>query len=273
MINLEFLEFLEYLGGYTSNIPIWGISLVLSYLLVLIFSLEKAVRKGIPREDIFNVVSISFIFGLISARIMYLYIMQENLDFLNIFNWKAIFYQGELSVVGGYLGGLLSGWMYLQGFNAMYRFKISWLRFFDTFLPIIVIGMIFGYLGIFSITFNKGALSTAEYPWLIMSGDNYVHPWALYVTIGYLILFIIISRLYNKLYSTTISGYITTYFVIGVSLIHFITDFWRTTNLQYSGSRINGLTISQLIFLFIIFITILVSLFIKTKSSHTKQIL
>jgi len=270
MINLEFSKFLEPLGEYIFNIPIWPVSLILSYILVLIFSLEKATRKDLPREDILNVASIVFIFGTISARIVYLYIMQEDLDLLNIFSWRAIFYEAELSVVGGYLGGLLAGLLYLQGFNALYRFQISWLKFFDTFLPIVSIGMMFGYLGLFSITINQGAISNAEYPWLIMYGDNYVHPWALYVSIGYLLLFIIISRLYNKFYSSTISGYITAYFVIGVSLVHFITDFWRTTDLQYSGLRIGGLTISQLIFVFIIFITTLVLAFVRTKYSRAK---
>lgn len=267
MLNLESINFLS---EYNFNLPIWGILLLFSYSLVLILSLEKATRKGLSTGDIFNLVNIVSISSIIGARMVYLATVQIDIDWVNIFSWGEIFYEGKLNIVGGYLGAIVSAWFYLQGFDVIKRSKMSWLRFYDTFLPIASIGMIFGYIGTFFITVNKGAISTSIYPWLIIMGDNYVHPWALYVALGYLILFIIMSILYSKSYIFRIPGFLTAFFIIGVSIIHFITDFWQIADLQYGISKINGLTLTQLVSLLIFIITIFYLLFIKIKSSHTK---
>jgi phosphatidylglycerol:prolipoprotein diacylglycerol transferase len=267
MLNFQFLEFLS---EYNFNLPVWGIIFLFAYSLVLILSLEKATRKGVSSNDIFNLVSIVAISSVIGARMVYLAILQTDLDWGNVFSWGEIFYEGKLSIVGGYLGALVSGWFYLQGFDAIKRSGMSWLRFFDTFLPIALVGMIFGYIGTFFVTVNKGLVSTVPYPWLVILGDDYVHPWALYVALGYLILFSIISILYNKYYSFRRSGYITAYLLLGISLIHFITDFWKTQDLQYSLSKINEFTLTQVVALLIILITSLGLILIKTKYKSTK---
>jgi len=264
MLNLQFLE---YLSEYTINLPIWGLSFLVSYVLILIFSLEKAARKGVPVKDIFNLVSIITVFAILGARIFYLTILQVDLNWSTIFNWSEIFYYGKLNIIGGYLGGLVSGWFYLQGFDAIKRSGMSWLRFLDTFLPIIPIGMIFGYIVILPITIDKGAVSTAEYPWLLLVGDTYVHPWALYISFGYIILFIIIAFLYDKFYDFRRSGYLTSFFIVGVSSIHFIVDFWHTTDLQYSILRFNGVTITQIAAIFIMIVATIFLLLIEKLSS------
>ena len=267
MLNFQFLEFLS---EYNFNLPIWGISFLFAYSLVLILSLEKATRKGVPTKDIFNLVNIVAISSIIGARMVYLAILQTDLDWENVFSWGEIFYEGKLSIVGGYLGSLVSGWFYLQGFDAIKRSGMSWLRFCDTFLPIVSIGMIFGYIGTFFVTVNKGSVATMPYPWLIMVGDDYVHPWALYIALGYLILFVLTSILYHQYYIFRKPGYLTGFFLIGISLIHFITDFWQVKDLQYELSNINGFTLTQVVSLLIILIASLGLIFINTKSSHTK---
>jgi phosphatidylglycerol:prolipoprotein diacylglycerol transferase len=267
MLNLQFLEFLS---EYNLNLPIWGISFLFAYSLVLILSLEKATRKGVPTKDIFNLISIVAISSIIGARIVYLAILQTDLVLENIFSWGEIFYEGKVNIVGGYLGALVSGWFYLQGFDTIKKSKMSWLRFCDTFLPIVSIGMIFGYIGIFFSSVSKGVVSLEYHPWLIIWGDNYIHPWALYVALGYVILFIIISILYNKSYVFRKPGYLTGCFLIGISLIHFITDFWKAQDLQYGTAQINGFTLTQVVSILIILITSLGLIFIKTKSSNTK---
>lgn len=263
MLNLQSLEFLS---EYNLNLPIWGISFLFAYILVLIFALEKATRKGVSRKDIFNLVNIVSICGIVGARVIYLVVFQTNLDWASVFSFSDIFYDGKLSVVGGYLAGFLSGWFYLQGFDVVRRSGMSWLRFFDAFLPIALIGMIFAYIGIFFITVNKGAISSVEYPWSIMFNDNYVHPWALYIALGYLLLFSIISILYDRFDEFRKPGYLTYCCLIGISLIHFITDFWQTTDLKYGLPRISGLTITQLMSLATILIITVGLIFVRTKN-------
>lgn len=267
MPNLEPFRFLDTLNNLT--LPIWLIFLIFSYSIVLILSLEKATRKGIPTKDIFNLVSIVAISSVIGARIMYLVIIQTNINWVNIFSWGEIFYDGKLNIVGGYLGGFLSSLVYLQGFDAIKRSGMSWLRFFDTFLPILSIGMIFGYIGMFFVNINNGIIASTQYPWLVITGEAYVHPWALYVAVGYLLLLIIQAMLYNMSYRFRKSGYMTVLFVLGVSSIHFITDFWKNIDTKEGISIISGLTITQVFSLGIFIMTLIGLIIVKIKNYRT----
>jgi phosphatidylglycerol---prolipoprotein diacylglyceryl transferase len=268
MFNLQFLDFLN---TYDFKLPYLGALFIFVYSLMLIFTLEKASRHGFPKKDIFNLVTIVAISGIIGARISYLYTFSQlNINLMNIVDLRDIFYKGNLSIIGGYLVALIIGCFYLKGFDVLRRAGMSWLKFFDTFLPIVPIGMIFGYLGLFFVTVNKGAISEITYPWVVMSGGNYVHPWALYISFGYLILLIIISILYNKFYNLNKSGYLTLTFVTGVNIIHFIADFWQTTDLKYGLPRIMGLTITQIVALLILLIISSTLVFLRNKSLNNQ---
>lgn len=263
MFNLQFLEFFN---TYDFKLPFLGVLFLFVYSLMLIFTLEKASRHGVSRKDIFNLVTIVAISGIVGGRIVYLYASSQlGMNWLSILDLREIFYKGNLNIVGGYLGGVIFGSFYLQGFDALRKSGMSWLKFFDTFLPIVPIGMIFGYLGLFFVTINKGAVSEITYPWVVMNGGNDVHPLALYISFGYLILLIIISILYNKLYNLKKSGYLTLTFIIGVSFIHFITDFWQTTDLKYGLPRIMGLTITQIVALLVLLIISSTLVFLRNK--------
>lgn len=268
MFNLQFLDFLN---TYDFNLPFLGGLFLFVYSLMLIFTLEKASRHGVSRKDIFNLVGIVTIGGIIGARMSYLYAFpQSDINWMSALDLREIFYKGNLNIIGGYLGGFIIGAFYLKGFDSLKRSGMSWLKFFDTFLPILPIGMIFGYLGLFFVTVNKGAISEVTYPWVVMSGENYVHPWALYISMGYLILLIIISVFYNKIYNLNKPGYLTVIFVVGASLIHFIADFWQTIDLTYGLPRIIGLTITQILSLLILLIISLTLLFIRNKSLNNQ---
>lgn len=241
MLNLQFL------GNYQFNFPIWGASVLFAYTLVLILSLERATRKGISTSDIFTLANMTILGSIIGGRILYLYTQQSLIDWQTVFSWGEVFYAGNLNIIGGYLGGIIVAILYIQSFSIIHRAKMSWLRFSDTFLYIIPIGMVFGYIGIFFNSIEKGALSDISYPWLIQIGDSLVHPWALYVAFGYLILFIILSLFNKQFYQFRRPGYLTVFFILGISLIHFITDFWHIHNLDTDILRLGGLSITQII--------------------------
>lgn len=238
---------LQFLGNYQFNFPVWGLSVLFAYVLVLILSLEKATRKGIHTEDIFKLANITILGGIIGGRIFYLYTQQYDIDWQTVFSWGEVFYSGDVSIIGGYLGALIVALIYIQSFSLIYNSKMSWLRFFDTFLYTIPIGMVFGYIGIFFSNIEEGIISNIAYPWLIQIGDNLVHPWALYVALGYLILFIILAVLNSRFYQFRKPGYLTLTFIIGVSIIHFITDFWHTYSLGVDLLKVGGLSITQIV--------------------------
>jgi len=251
---------------YQSDIPIWGSVAALSFCLILILSLEKAKRKGVAGDDIFSLVSVTALGGLLGARIAYLYIHQADINFFSTLSWGEVFYKGHLNIVGGYLGAVITGWFYLQGFAALQRSKMSWLRFFDTFLDIISLGLAFGYIGVFLVSIEKGAISNNYYPWVFPMNDSYIHPWGLYIAAGYLFLFMILSILNKRLYEFRRPGYLTSVFVLGVSTIYFLADFWQTTDLAYGDPRIIGLTITQWVAIIVIFITGLTLLFRRARN-------
>jgi prolipoprotein diacylglyceryltransferase len=263
---MPFYQVIDLFTQYQSNFPIWGFAAVFSFCLILILSLEKAVRKGVSGDDIFGLVSITGIGGLLGSRIAYLLTHQVNIDFVSTLSWGEVFYKGHLNIVGGYLGAVIVGWFYLQGFSVLQRSKMSWLRFFDTFLYIIPLGLAFGYIGVFFVSISKGAITNQAYPWVFPMNDGYIHPWGLYIAAGYLFLFMILFILNQRLYEFRRPGYLTSVFVLGVATIHFFADFWQNIDLAYGDPRIIGLTLTQWVSLIIIFITGLTILFRRARN-------
>lgn len=253
------------------TLPIWGVSVIFAYTLVLVLSLERATRKGIPTSDIFKLANMTILGGIIGGRILYLFTQQSIIDLQTIFSWGEVFYAGNLNVMGGYLGGFIIAVIYIQSFAIIYRAKMSWLRFFDNFLYIIPIGMMFGYIGIFFSSVEKGAVSDIAYPWLIQFGDNMVHPWALYVAFGYLILFVLLSLFNNIFYQFRRPGYLTVAFILGISIIHFITDFWHIYNLEIDILKFGDLSITQVITIIMALVTSIIALLrINFSKSQTQ---
>lgn len=267
---MSFYQVVDLITQYQINFPIWGAAALFSFCLILILSLEKAKRKGISGDDIFGLVSVTALGGLLGARIAYLLIYQTNVDFVSTLSWGEVFYKGHLNIVGGYLGALIAGWFYLQGFAALQRSKMTWLRFFDTFLYIIPLGMAFGYIGVFLVSMSKGAISNQVYPWVLPMGDSYIHPWGLYIAAGYLFLFMILFIINQRVYEFRRPGYLTSVFVLGVTTIHFLADFWQTTDLAYGNPRIIGLTITQWVSLVAIILTGLTILFSRERNKGDK---
>lgn len=263
MFDFEWLNFI--IQYDLNNLPIWGIAAVITYFFILILSLEKGVNKGIPIDYSFHLVTFSTIGSLLGGRFVYLLIYQQNIDWASILNWNDIFYKGNLNIVGGYLGGLLLSWFYLRGFDVVSSTKKSWLIFFDSFLEVIPIGLTFGYIGVFLSNINKGLESSADYPWLVFFNGKQIHPWGLYLAFGYLILFTILYTLNSRTYSFRRPGYITSFFVVGASIIHFVVDFWQSPSYQYGLPRIAGLTTTQWFASITICVAIIVVLLFRSK--------
>jgi prolipoprotein diacylglyceryltransferase len=261
-------QVIDLITQYQSNFPVWGAAAVFSFCLILILSLEKAKRKGVPGDDIFGLVSMTALGGLFGARIAYLLMYQADINFVSTLSWGEVFYKGHLSIVGGYFGAVIVGWFYLQGFAALQRSKMSWLRFSDTFLYIIPLGLAFGYIGVFFVSISKGAITNQAYPWVFPMADSYIHPWGLYIAAGYLFLFMILFILNQRLYEFRRPGYLTSVFVLGVATIHFFADFWQTTDMSYGDPRIIGLTMTQWVALIVIFITGLTILFRRARNKR-----
>jgi phosphatidylglycerol:prolipoprotein diacylglycerol transferase len=262
----SYQELIDLFYQYQSNVPIWGFAAVFSFCLILVLSLEKAKRKGVLGDDIFGLVSVTALGGLLGARIGYLYVYQANIDFVSTLSWGEVFYKGHLNIVGGYLGAVITGWFYLQGFAVLQRSKMTWLRFFDTFLYIIPLGLAFGYIGVFLVSISKGAITNQAYPWVFPMNGYYIHPWGLYIAAGYLFLFMILFILNQRLYEFRRPGYLTSVFVLGIASIHFLADFWQNTDFLYGDPRIIGLTITQWVSLIVIFITGLTLLFRRARN-------
>lgn len=250
---------------FDNNLPVWGIAAGITYFFTLILALEKGARKGISIEYSFNLVAVSATGALLGGRIAYLLIYQQPLEITSLLNWNEILYKGNLNIVGGYVGGLVSAWFYLRGFDIVAKSEKSWVTFFDSFLSVIPLGLAFGYVGVFLSNINKGLESSSSYPWLFSFNAKQIHPWALYLAVGYLILFMVLYILNGLMYSFRRPGYITSVFVIGVSIIHFFVDFWQTYNPQYGLPRMFGLTITQWFSTITILLAILAILLFRSK--------
>lgn len=265
MFDTEILALLSQYD-FNNSLPLWGISAAVTYFFTLILSLEKGARKGISIEYSFNLVAASAIGALLGGRIVYLLIYKQAIDWTSILNWNEIFYKGNLSIVGGYLGGLALAWFYLRGFDVVSKSKKTWITFFDSFLSVVPLGLTFGYVGVFFSDINKGLESNSSYPCLFYFNNTRVHPWGVYLAVGYLILFMILYVLNRRMYGFRRPGYITSVFVIGASINHFIGDFWQTFNYQYGLPRILGLTVTQWFACIVFLSAVITVLLFKSKS-------
>lgn len=264
MIDIQ--SFLNILIESILMIPLfWGLFFLAGYLLVLILSIEKATRKGVDKDDIFMFVTVSALSGLLGARIFYLLLNQIPVDLETALSWGEVFYEENVNIIGGYLGAVIAGWLYLQAFSVIQRSRMSWLRFLDSFLYIVPLGMMIGYLGVFITNPSTGIVSNIIYPWTVFIGDISIHPWALYVSSSYLLLFMILVILHTKLYDFRRPGYLTSVFTLGVASIHFITDFWYKSDSAYESMQTFGITMTQWFSLGVICIAGLIILFMREK--------
>ncbi|MFA5286964.1 MAG: prolipoprotein diacylglyceryl transferase [Candidatus Omnitrophota bacterium] len=184
----------------------YGLMLVAAFFTAVTLASEEAKRQEINPDFIFNLLFISFIFGIIGARIFYVI---ENLGFYLKEPLEIIMLShGGMSWFGGLILGSISGIIYLK------RKKMGVYKVLDLIIPFLALGQSIGRIG----CFLNGCCFGKEFVQI---------PVQVISSFLLLLIFIILRFLQSKPYK---AGQIFYAYLFLYSIKRFFIEFWRADN-------------------------------------------
>lgn len=228
----------------------YGLMLVIAFIVAVALAAQEAKRQEVNPDIIFNLTFISFIFGIIGARIFY---VLENLGFYLKSPMEIIMLsRGGLSWFGGLILGTVSGIIYLK------RKKISVYRTLDLIMPFVALAQALGRVGCFlnGCCFGKESIHGIYFP---AYGVTLI-PTQLYSSLALLLIFIALRFLQDHPHRT---GQIFYAYLFLYSIKRFLIEFWRADNKIILFNLTLFQLISAAIFVFSVFKLIAIS---KNKS-------
>lgn len=202
----------------------YGVMLVFAFWIFVFLLTRQAPALNVRNDFFWNLSLVILLAGILSARLAYIAL---NLRFF-LDNPQEVFmlWHGGLVWYGGFLGGLLSGIIYLK------RRKMPILRTLDMMMPYVALAQSIGRIGCF--------LNGCCYGRLFI-------PAQLFSSFGLLIIFVILRLLQGRPHRQARlsgrQGFILACYLIAVSLERFIEEFLRGDSPRNFG----GLTIFQVI--------------------------
>lgn len=139
------------------SMPIYwyGIIIAFAFLVCVLWAMKDSSKFDLVPDTVIDLMLFAAPIGIICARIYYVIFSWEN----NRYDLKEIFAtrDGGLAILGGIIGGVITAY-----FVARYK-KIPTFKFFDFFIPYLVLGQAIGRWGNF---FNQEAFGTnTSLPW------------------------------------------------------------------------------------------------------------
>lgn len=214
----------------------YGLMYIIALLVGIALIRKEAARKELPltADDVWNMVIVVFVCGLVGARIYYV-----------VFNWTyysrfpseiIAIWHGGLAIHGGIIGGLIGGIAMTR------RLHIPFWRMADAFAPGLILGQAFGRFGNFMNGDAHGLPTTM--PWGIVFkpataageqfGNKPLHPTMLYELIFNVLIFTYLWRIRKRGYR---DGYLFALYLILYSTNRFFVSFFRADSLMIGGLR------------------------------------
>jgi len=192
----------------------YGLMLAIAVVVSTLLLAHDAYRSNINPDIIFDLVFWAVIGGIIGARIFYIIL---NYPFF-------IKYPGEIIMVqnGGlaWQGGLILGSIVVMLFIKARKLPLS--RMLDVLVPYLALGQSIGRVGCFlnGCCYGRPFDGGIYFP----VHDATLHPTQLYLSVGYLIIYIILKQ-YQKFSETP--GLVFTSYLILASSLRFGVEFFR----------------------------------------------
>ena len=225
----------------------WGFMVAIAFIIATILAAREAKRKGISPEKIYSLVTYIIIGAIIGSRVGYLLFNPSNLtNFLDIFK----FWEGGLSFHGGFIGGLLFGFLYIKKNNLNF-WKIA-----DVIAPSIPIAHAIGRIGCFLRGCCYGIETTL--PWGIQHLGEIRHPTQIYSSIALFLIFIFLSK---QKYKKSFNGSLFLTYIIIYGIFRFLIEFIRV-----EPRILLGLTGAQIVSIVLFVIAIFIFLIFKKKN-------
>jgi phosphatidylglycerol:prolipoprotein diacylglycerol transferase len=206
-------------------VPAYGIMLVVSFLVAILFVRRAAKRFNIPPVVIENLAFYVMLGVIIGGRLLYVMFHWHQYEH-DLFGILRI-WEGGMMFYGGLLGGLVGGLLYLKKEN------IPVLTISDVIAPAIALGEFFTRIGCF---LNGCCFGTpSSLPWAVkfpeecVAGGSAVadftlHPTQIYASLFGLALFFF---LWQRLYKKHQTGEVFALYLIFSGIFRFSIDFIR----------------------------------------------
>ena len=217
----------------------YGLALVVAFTLVTWLAAKTA--HGLPPQHVavfpdqlVDFSGWSLLGGLVGARVFYVllhwdWFVSSPQDILAIWHGGLVWY-------GGFLGGLVAGWLYLRAK------RLVFLRVVDQFIPFVALGHAVGRIGCFLNGCCYGKPTSSWYGVVFPGQDIPVLPTQLVEALGLLFLYILLRTLQRPTLLRR-PGWIFSCYLIAYGLLRFLMEFLR-------GDQTTcwlGLTLQQLI--------------------------
>ena len=237
------------------EIRYYGIVYALGFLIVYYILYKKRDFLKIKKEQIDNLMLSLLIGLLVGARIFHFLFSEPLIFFKNPLELFMIWH-GGMSFFGAFFGCFIAAFWYLN------RIKLDWKKFGDIIVIGVTIALILGRIA----NFINGELVgiPSNVPWcVVFPMYDYVcrHPYQIYASLSHVLLLgvlLFVNRLKQKK-----DGLIFGVFIIGYSVLRFLTDFFR------EDLRFLGLTVWQYLSLVVVLIGIV--WLIKEKVYKNKE--
>lgn len=224
----------------------YGVMFVIAFLVTTWLASRTARRwppqqVAITAEQLIDFACMALLGGLVGGRLLFV-ILQWRYFVQSPWEIPAI-WQGGLVWYGGFLGGLLAGWLYVR------VKRLVFLRVMDQFLPFVALGHAIGRIGCFLNGCCYGR-PTASWCGVVFPGHaEPVFPTQLFEAAGLLFLYILLRRLQRPSVLAR-PGRIFGVYLLGYAALRFGLEFLRGD--QHRGWA--GLTLPQLISLLVFLI-------------------
>lgn len=205
----------------------YGVLLAVGFLSGMWLAGQFAVRDGLPRGAVLDIVLYSLIASLVGSRLLLVVVEWENFRR----DWRQIFSLDVLRSGGVFYGGLLAA--LLTGFFLVRRRRLDWWRVADACAPGIALGQFFGRLGCFAagccwgrptdawcgVRFSERGHELTGVPYGVA-----LHPTQLYESAAALALCLGLTWLFHR---RRFHGQIMLAYLLGYAVIRFVIEIWR----------------------------------------------
>lgn len=186
----------------------------LTGLLFVYFTCEK---RGVKKENVWDIAMIGLVAGIVCARIYYVLFALD--EFKN--NWTDVFriWNGGLAIYGGIIGAVLSTFIYCR------IKKLNFTNVLDVCCPGLFIGQAIGRYGNFVNAEVYGGATSL--PWgMSINGGTPVHPLFMYESLWNILGFILLVIFRNK---KTADGQVFCFYIFWYSLGRLFLEGMRDT--------------------------------------------
>lgn len=189
----------------------FGLMIAIGAVIGYLFLVSQLKKKKMDVDLITNGVLYSLLGGIIGARLIYVLVYDPTYYLANPINILYI-QNGGLSIHGGILGGLLTGYIYIR------KHKQPVWEILDMVAPALILAQGISRIGcdVF------GAPTTL--PWGIHVNGSILHPAQAY---EFILDYILFGYLWFKLHNKKYSGQIFVHYLITYSIIRGLVEFTR----------------------------------------------